>query len=77
MSPAEREEFRAGVHVGVLSVASGDGAGPLTIRVWYSYQPVGAVSLSTGRNTRKARAVGTSASPPIDLLTRRSAAPAA
>ena len=31
MSRAEREEFLAGVHVGVLSVASGDDRGPLTI----------------------------------------------
>jgi len=35
MSQAEREEFLAGVHVGVLSVASGDGRGPLAIPVWY------------------------------------------
>ena len=31
MSRAEREEFLAGVHVGVLSVASGDARGPLAI----------------------------------------------
>ena len=53
----EREEFLAGVHVGVLSVASGDGRGPLTIPVWYTYQPGGTVNVSTGRGTRKARAI--------------------
>ena len=57
MSRAEREEFLAGVHVGVLSVASGDGSGPLTIPVWYTYQPGGTVNVSTGRSTRKARAI--------------------
>ena len=57
MSPAEREQFLAGVHVGVLSVASGDGAGPLAVPVWYTYQPGGTVNVSTGRGTRKARAI--------------------
>ena len=57
MSRAEREEFLAGVHVGVLSVASGDARGPLAIPVWYTYQPGGTVNVSTGRSTRKARAI--------------------
>jgi len=57
MSRAEREEFLAGVHVGVLSVASGDASGPLTIPVWYTYQPGGTVNVSTGKDTRKARAI--------------------
>ena len=57
MSRAEREEFLAGVHVGVLSVASADGGGPLTVPIWYTYQPGGTVNVSTGRSTRKARAI--------------------
>ena len=57
MTPAERDEFLAGVHVAVLSVASRDGRGPLTVPVWYSYQPGGTLNLSTGRGTRKARAI--------------------
>jgi PPOX class probable F420-dependent enzyme len=57
MSRAEREEFLAGLHVGVLSVATGDGSGPLTIPVWYTYQPGGTVNVGTGRSTRKARAI--------------------
>jgi nitroimidazol reductase NimA-like FMN-containing flavoprotein (pyridoxamine 5'-phosphate oxidase superfamily) len=48
MSRAEREEFLAGLHVGVLSVASPDGRGPLTAPVWYTYQPGGTVNVSTG-----------------------------
>jgi PPOX class probable F420-dependent enzyme len=57
MSRPEREEFLAGVHVGVLSVAAGDGRGPLAIPVWYTYQPGGTVNVSTGRATRKAQAI--------------------
>jgi PPOX class probable F420-dependent enzyme len=57
MSREEREEFLAGVHVGMLSVASDDGRGPLTVPVWYSYQPGGTVNVSTGRDTHKARAI--------------------
>jgi nitroimidazol reductase NimA-like FMN-containing flavoprotein (pyridoxamine 5'-phosphate oxidase superfamily) len=37
MSREDRERFLAGVHVGVLSVASADGAGPLAVPVWYAY----------------------------------------
>jgi nitroimidazol reductase NimA-like FMN-containing flavoprotein (pyridoxamine 5'-phosphate oxidase superfamily) len=58
MSRAEREQFLAEVHVGVLSVAQGGGHGPLAIPVWYGYQPGGLVSVSTGRGTRKASAIG-------------------
>jgi PPOX class probable F420-dependent enzyme len=57
MSRTDREEFLAGVHVGVLSVASDDGAGPLAVPIWYTYQPGGTVNVSTGRSTRKARAI--------------------
>ena len=57
MSRAEREEFLAGLHVGVLGVASSDGRGPLTVPVWYTYQPGGTVNLSTGRGTREALAI--------------------
>jgi PPOX class probable F420-dependent enzyme len=57
MSREEREEFLAGVHVGVLSVASDDGGGPLAVPVWYTYRPGGTINVSTGRGTRKAAAV--------------------
>lgn len=46
MSAGEREQFLAGLHVGVLSVAvngAGEAAGsraPLAVPVWYDYQPV-------------------------------------
>jgi PPOX class probable F420-dependent enzyme len=56
MSVAEREQFLAGVHVGVLSVADGE-RGPLSIPVWYHYQPGGRVTVITGRGSRKSRAL--------------------
>jgi hypothetical protein len=34
MTREEREQFLVGVHVGVLSVASVDGGGPLAAPVW-------------------------------------------
>ena len=57
MNPAEREEFLAGVHVGVLSVAAGDEGRTLAVPVWYSYQPGGLVTVLTGRRSRKAAAI--------------------
>jgi nitroimidazol reductase NimA-like FMN-containing flavoprotein (pyridoxamine 5'-phosphate oxidase superfamily) len=60
MSVAEREQFLAGLHVGVLSVALGDGPGgraPLTVPVWYDYQVGGQVSVITGRSSRKGLAI--------------------
>lgn len=57
MSREEREEFLAGVHVGVLSVATGQRSGPLAVPVWYSYQPGGTVNLSTRRASRKAATI--------------------
>jgi PPOX class probable F420-dependent enzyme len=57
MSRQEREEFLAGLHVGVLSVASQDGGGPLAVPVWYTYAPGGTVNVSTGPGSRKAAAI--------------------
>jgi hypothetical protein len=63
MSAQAREQFLAGLHVGVLSVAvqgdgeAGGGRAPLAVPVWYDYQPGGRVSVITGRNSRKGRAI--------------------
>jgi nitroimidazol reductase NimA-like FMN-containing flavoprotein (pyridoxamine 5'-phosphate oxidase superfamily) len=59
MSTASREEFLAGVHVGVLSVASGQATRTLAVPVWYSYQSGGLLTVLTGRRSRKARAIRT------------------
>ena len=53
MTAAEREGFLAEAHVGVLSVTD-PGHAPLTVPVWYSYEPGGLVSVVTGRSSRKA-----------------------
>ena len=57
MSAAEREEFLAGVHVGVLSAAVGRTGRTLAVPVWYSYQPGGLLTVLTGRRSRKAGAI--------------------
>jgi len=57
MSSAEREAFLAEVHVGVLAVAAGQGRGPLTTPVWYSYRPGGLVTVTTGGSSSKASAI--------------------
>ena len=53
MSVAGREEFLAGMHVGVLSTAAGTAGRTLAVSVWYRNQPGG---LLTGRQSRKAAA---------------------
>ena len=57
MSRAEREAFLADVHVGVLSVADGQGRGPLVTPVWYNYQPGGLISITTGGSSNKVTAI--------------------
>ena len=51
----EREEFLAEVHVAVLSVASDSDRPPLTVPVWYSFQPGGSLAFFTGTQGRTAR----------------------
>lgn len=57
MSAASREEFLAGVHVGVLSAAVGTTGRTLAVPVWYSYQPGGLLTVLTGHRSRKAGAI--------------------
>jgi hypothetical protein len=57
MSAAEREEFLAGVRVGVLSAATGAAGQTLAVPVWYSYAPGGLLTVLTGRRSRKAAAI--------------------
>lgn len=54
MTRQERERFLSEVHVGIISIAE-DGRGPLTIPVWYTYQPGGELRVVTGRTSRKGR----------------------
>jgi nitroimidazol reductase NimA-like FMN-containing flavoprotein (pyridoxamine 5'-phosphate oxidase superfamily) len=54
MTKAEREEFLAGLHVGVLSVTE-EGRAPLTLPIWYSYEPGGEVCIITDPGSRKGK----------------------
>lgn len=56
MTESEREGFLADSHVGVLSVAR-DGIGPLTVPVWYRYEPGGDVQIWMEGRSRKYRAI--------------------
>jgi len=57
MSVEGREQFLAGLHVGVLSVAAGGDRAPLAVPVWYDYHPGGLVTVITGRSSRKGLAI--------------------
>ena len=52
MTKIEREEFLAAMHVGIVSVADGE-RGPLTIPIWYLYEPGGDVVIITKPDSRK------------------------
>lgn len=54
MTKDEREAFLAGLHVGVLSIAE-PGRGPLTVPIWYDYEPGGELWVITERGSRKGR----------------------
>lgn len=54
MTKKEREEFLAEVHVGVISIAE-EGRGPLTVPIWYAYEPGGEVHIVTERGSRKGK----------------------
>ena len=54
MTKAERDAFLAETHVGVFSVAEPE-RGPLSIPVWYHYEPGGVVRFTTGGGSKKAK----------------------
>src|SRR6185436_14818190 len=54
MSKSEREAFLAETRVAVISIGEG-GRGPLTVPVWYHYEPGGVVRFITGGESKKAR----------------------
>ena len=60
MTRAEREEFLAGVHVGILSAVE-PGRGPLSVPVWYLYEVGGEIVVVTRPEARKARLLGVGA----------------
>ena len=58
MTKQERESFLADLHVGIISIAE-DGRGPLTVPIWYAYEPGGEVRVVTGGTSRKAQLLRT------------------
>jgi PPOX class probable F420-dependent enzyme len=54
MTRTEREQFLAATRVGMLSVEE-RGRGPLTVPVWYHYEPGGVVRVVTGAESLKGR----------------------
>src|SRR5688572_9551941 len=54
MSEHERQEFLAGVHVGAISIERAEGP-PLTVPIWYGYEPGGLVWILTGGDSVKGR----------------------
>ena len=53
----ERQEFLAGKHVAVLSVAATDGRPPASVPIWYDYTAGGDIRINTGASARKARLI--------------------
>ena len=56
MTKDEREKFLMDTHIGVLSIAEGE-RGPLTVPVWYQYEPGGELRFTSEKNSRKATAL--------------------
>jgi PPOX class probable F420-dependent enzyme len=54
MTKPEREAFLAETRVGIVSIAEA-GRGPLTVPVWFAYEPGGVVRFVTGGASRKAK----------------------
>ncbi len=57
LSVHDREQFLAEPHIAALSVSDGPGRGPLTVPIWYQYQPGGEVWILTESTSRKARLI--------------------
>lgn len=53
LDPEARRQFLAEPHVAALSVAAGPARGPLTVPVWYRYEPEGDVRVLTPAASRK------------------------
>jgi nitroimidazol reductase NimA-like FMN-containing flavoprotein (pyridoxamine 5'-phosphate oxidase superfamily) len=54
MTTEERETFLTGMHVGVIGIERADGP-PLTVPIWYGYEPGGLVWVITEAESVKGR----------------------
>jgi hypothetical protein len=55
LSVHDRELFLAEPHIAALSVSAGPGRGPLTLPIWYQYEPGGEAWVLTEAGSWKAR----------------------
>ncbi|MEU5623645.1 pyridoxamine 5'-phosphate oxidase family protein [Streptomyces tendae] len=53
----ERETFLAEPHIAALAVDAEAGRAPLTVPIWYQYEPGGEVWIMTGLDSRKNRLI--------------------
>src|SRR5580704_13804767 len=57
LSVRDRELFLAEPHIAALSVSAGPDRGPLTVPIWYQYEPGGEAWVLTEAASRKARLI--------------------
>ena len=57
LSVQDRELFLAEPHIAALSVSAGPGRGPLTLPMWYQYEPGGEAWVLTEAGSRKVRLI--------------------
>ena len=57
LSERDRELFLAEPHIAALSVSAGPGRGPLTVPMWYQYEPGGEAWVLTEAASLKARLI--------------------
>ena len=67
----DRELFLAEPHIAALSVSAGPGRGPLTVPIWYQYEPGGEAWVLTPAGSRKAGLIA--AAGRFSLLVERTA----
>jgi hypothetical protein len=58
LSERDRELFLAEPHIAALSVSAGPGRGPVTVPMWYQYEPGGEAWVLTEAASLKARLIG-------------------
>ncbi len=57
LSIRDRQLFLAEPHIAALSVSAGQDRGPLTVPIWYQYEPGGEAWVLTPAESRKARLI--------------------
>ncbi|MFG3101753.1 pyridoxamine 5'-phosphate oxidase family protein [Streptomyces sp. NPDC048182] len=53
LSREEREKFLAEPHIAAIAITAEDGRAPLTVPIWYQYEPGGDAWILTGLDSRK------------------------